>query len=95
MTWRRINPRAYLIARAHTAVGEALYEELEWYADPGEPPRLLGLVLRDRVDNDYWVVMARGANLQYPAVDRELRPHPRCSRQRPACGPGSLDGGAR
>jgi hypothetical protein len=27
-------------------------------------------VLRDRVDNDYsWVVMARGANLQYRAVD--------------------------
>jgi hypothetical protein len=68
---RRINPRAYPIARAHTAAGEALYQELEWYAD-AEPPRLLGLVLRDLVDNDYsWVVMARAPNLQYRAVDME------------------------
>jgi hypothetical protein len=49
---------------------EAVYEELEWYAAGGELRRLLGLVLRDRVDNDYsWVVLARGANLQYRVID--------------------------
>jgi hypothetical protein len=67
--WRRVDCRKYPIARGHQATTETLYEELEWYAAGGEPPRLLGLVLRDRVDGDYsWVVFTRGANLQYRAI---------------------------
>jgi len=70
---RRIDPRKYPIGRGHQAAVEGLYEELEWYATGGEPPRLLGLVLRDRFDNDYsWVILACGANLQYRAIDMKV-----------------------
>ena len=47
------NPRAYAIAR----IGDTniLYEELMWFATTND--RLLGLVLRDKVDADYsWCV---------------------------------------
>jgi hypothetical protein len=77
---RRIDPRRYPIGRGHQAMGEALHEELEWYAAGGDPPPILGLVLRDKVDNDYsWVVLARGANLQYQAIDMAVS-IPTCER---------------
>jgi hypothetical protein len=93
--WRRINPRAYPIARAHQAAGEVLYQELEWYADAAEPPRLLGLVLRDRVDNDYsWVgPEARTSSTGPWTWGRASRT--RSARQRPPRGHGALDGGVR
>jgi hypothetical protein len=44
-----------------------LTEELEWYATPDE--RVLGVVLRDRVDNDFsWVAMGRDEALRFRAV---------------------------
>lgn len=45
----------------------ALTEELEWYATADE--RVLGIVLRDRIDDDFsWVAMGRDETLRFRAV---------------------------
>jgi len=58
-----------------------LIEELDWFADPEE--RVLGLLSRDRIDDDYgWVVFGRDAvarfraikvNASYPPVDEAYK----------------------
>jgi hypothetical protein len=66
LTLRQIDPRAYAIARmGDTSI---LYEELMWFATADD--RLLGLLLRDKIDSDYsWVVFARSRQNQYRAID--------------------------
>jgi hypothetical protein len=46
----------------------ALHEEIMWYATADD--RVLGVVIRDRVDNDYsWVMLMREAGEAFKGVD--------------------------
>jgi hypothetical protein len=46
----------------------SLHEELMWYATDDD--RVLGVVIRDRVDNDYsWVVLTREGGETFKGVD--------------------------
>jgi ribosomal protein L30 len=48
-----------------------LTEELEWFATRDE--RLLGIVLRDRVDDDFrWAILARDERLRFRAIDNNV-----------------------
>jgi hypothetical protein len=63
---RRIDPRTYAIARCGDT--SKLYEELMWFATADD--RLLGMILRDKMDADYsWLVFARSRQNQYRAID--------------------------
>jgi ribosomal protein L30 len=48
-----------------------LTEELEWFATRDE--RLLGILLRDRVDDDFsWAILARDERLRFRAIDNNV-----------------------
>jgi hypothetical protein len=62
---RSIDPCLYAIARGDSS---DFYEELKWFAVSED--RLLGLLLRDKMDFDYsWVIFACSQQGQYRAID--------------------------
>jgi hypothetical protein len=65
MSLTSVNPTDYNIVRGPFG---SLYQELAWYR--GASDRLLGLILCDRLDNDFsWVVLTADATGLYRTVD--------------------------
>jgi ribosomal protein L30 len=57
-----------LAGYARDPIVKTLFEELEWFATPGE--RVVGTLVRDYTDNDFgWVILGRDEHLRFRAID--------------------------
>jgi hypothetical protein len=65
LSFRRFNALAAYTRRPEIVL---YIEEIEWYATSDE--RLIGMLARDRIDNDFsWVILGRDERRRFRAID--------------------------
>lgn len=65
-----LSPRRFdgLAGYARAPMTRVLFEEIEWFATPGE--RVLGMLVRDNTDHDFgWIILARDEHFRFRAIE--------------------------